>query len=355
VRIPSHESMKDISAYVAGEARKLGLRPDVDKEGNVLVSIGSGPSMVLNAHLDTVGVEGYPDAFSGEVKGEKLYGRGSTDCKSGVASMLELMRVLMETPPKKQVTFAFTVWEETGDRERDGAYMAVKKIRASHGIVLEDSVKEDGTMHAFIGGKGRFLYTIEVIGKATHSGLPESGVNSIYLASGLIENLRGLRTSSMEIPGVGKAESVFSITQIEAKEGSNVIPGRCFLTADYRALPGESEPDVRKRVEQECRKALGKSFRLSLAREAKRGFMETDQAFTRLCLDSMRKAGMKPLPGFTYGWDDAAVFQEAGIKTMTMGPGTIGQDHRSPEYCWVPGLVKGTRAVLNVIRGWDES
>jgi acetylornithine deacetylase/succinyl-diaminopimelate desuccinylase-like protein len=361
VRIPSHESMKEISEHVAGEIRKLGLKPDVDEDGNVLVFMGSGPSLVLNSHLDTVGVNGYPEAFSGEVKGDKLYGRGSTDDKSGVAAMLELMKVLKKDPTRKKVTFAFTVWEEGGGSEKDGAYKVVKDIKPSHdakpthALVLESSAGEDGRMAIEVGCKGRFVYKVDVLGEATHSGSRSgSDKNAIYLASELISRLKGFGTISQDIPVCGKVQSYLSVTQIHAMEGNNIIPGRCTLTVDYRALPGEDEKEVRARLESTCKDVLGSSFRVSHLLPPKDGYLQTDPDFIGICKKGIEETGLKPYTKLSSGWMDAAVFNDAGIITLNAGPGTRGQAHKTPEHCWIPGLVKGTEAILNVIRGWDS-
>jgi acetylornithine deacetylase/succinyl-diaminopimelate desuccinylase-like protein len=352
VRIPSHESMEEISSYVAGEISKLGLKPDVDKDGNVLVSIGSGQGLLLNAHLDTVGVNGYKDSFSGEVRDERLYGRGSSDDKSGVAAMLEILRVLKEDPPKKQVIFAFTVWEEGGRAGKDGAYKVAKKVNASHALVMESSVREDGSMPVDIGCKGRYLYTLEVLGKASHSGRPHRGRNAIYLATELIDKLRAMNTPKKDYPGIGEFSSYITVTQIEANEGTNIIPGRCTLTIDYRALPGEGEASVRKSIEKLCSEVLGKGYMLTSVK-AKEGFMQTDPDYTGILKRCTESAGLRFSVNLSSGWFDGAVFNESGMKTLNAGPGTRGQAHQNPEYCWIPGLVKGTQAILNVIRGWD--
>lgn len=355
VRIPSHESMEGISGYVAGEIRKLGLKPEVDRDGNVLSSIGSGPGLLLNAHMDTVGVKDYPDAFSGKVSGGKLYGRGSTDDKSGVAAMLELMRVLKKDPPRKRVVFAFTVWEEGGgvDKE-DGANTIVRKVKATHGIVLEGAVKEPDRMYATVGCKGRFLYTIDVLGKPAHSGSPGKGINSIYLAAKLIDKLKEFGSTSMHIEGIGEVSSVLSVTQIDAREGNNIIPGRCMLTVDYRALPGENEPEIRRCIESICRQVLGKGFTLTKIGH-REGYLSSDKAYTNMFRRAMEKEGLKFKSNISSGWLDGQVFDNHGIPTYSAGPGTMGQFHKTPEYCWIPGLVKGTRAILNVIREWDKA
>jgi acetylornithine deacetylase/succinyl-diaminopimelate desuccinylase-like protein len=353
VRIPSHESCDGISRYVAGEVRRLGIKPSVDRDGNIIARIGRGPTLLLNAHMDTVGVNGYRDAFSGKVRGNKLYGRGSTDDKSGVAAMLEALRLLSRSPPRKQVIFAFTVGEENGDENTDGAFKVAGRVRATHALVLESAIKTGGRMSISTGCKGRFVYTVDVLGESSHSGRPMKGRNAIYLASKLIERLRDFRATSMKIPGYGSIRSYLSVTQIEAGEGSNIIPGRCTLTVDYRALPGEREPEVRARVRRVCKSVLGSSYRISLMKQPKDGYMESDRQFLMLGRRAVREAGMKPVTGFSFGWMDAMVFKKSGMVTLNMGPGTIGQAHRNPEYCRIPGLVRGTQAVMNMIEGWD--
>ncbi len=352
VRIPSHKSMEKISDYVASEIRKAGLEPEADDEGNVLASVGSGEGFLLNAHLDTVGVEGYPDAFSGEVRDEKLYGRGSTDCKAGVAAMLEILRVLARSPPRKRVVFAFTVWEEGHGPGKDGAYALAPKIKASHGLVLEDAVKEDGSMGVTIGCKGRSGFSVEVKGKAGHSSQPRDADNPIYSAARLCQEIESIEPQSVEVQGYGELESAISVTEIHAQEGGNVIPSTCSLTVDNRTLPGKIPEQARKEMERLCSKALGKRF--SLKAKGKEGFLQHDPAFIRLCRSAVKEACLKPFTHFSPGWNDAAVFNSHGIKTLKMGPGTIGQDHRNPEYCWLPGFVKGTQAILNVIKAWDR-
>lgn len=350
VRIPSHESCDEISKYVASEIRKLGINPVVDKDGNIIARIGKGPAFLLNAHLDTVGIEGYNDPYSGKVKGNKLFGRGSTDCKSGVAAMLEIMSVLKRNSPRRQVIFTFTVWEERG--EKDGAYKVVKKIKPTHGLVLEDAIYENGKMGVFIGCKGRFQYDIDVLGKAGHSGSPNEALNSIYLASKLVGKIRNLNPSTLKIPGYGKVQSSISITEIEAKEGKNVIPGKCSLTIDYRSLPKEKEVVIRRKIHLICKNLFGKSFKLFF--KGKQGYLKIDNNLISLCKSGVKEAGLNPVTGFSPGWNDATVFNNNGIIAFKMGPGTIGQDHKNPEYCWIPGLVKGTQAILNVIRRWND-
>lgn len=354
VRIPSHESCREISRHIAGEIRKLGIEPDVDKDGNIIARTGSGQGLLLNAHTDTVGVKDYSDAFSGKVSGSRLYGRGSTDDKSGVAAMLEIMRALQKNPPRKQIISAFTVGEEDGDENTDGAYSVAKRVKATHAITLEPSVPENSReIGITIGCKGRFVYNIDVLGRAAHSGRPWMGRNSIYLASKLIEKLMNFKTAPMKITGYGKISPYLSVTQIDANEGSNVIPAKCSLTVDYRALPGDKESEIRRKIQQICRIMPGGSCRVSLMKSPKEGYTETDPEFLRLSMGGISEAGMKPFTDFSHGWIDGMVFKKSGLATLNTGPGTTGQAHRNPEHCWIPGLVKGTRAVLSIIRRWD--
>jgi acetylornithine deacetylase/succinyl-diaminopimelate desuccinylase-like protein len=355
VRIPSHENCSGMSKYVTAEIMKIGMEPEVDGDGNIIARIGSGPAFLLNAHMDTVGVKGYDDAFSGEVRDGKLYGRGSTDDKSGVAAMLELMKALKDKPAKKQVVFAFTVGEEGGNEETDGAYKVVKKVNATHGIVLESSVNEQNNgLDIGLGCKGRFIYEIDVLGKPGHSSSPHLAKNSIYLALKLIEKLKEFETSSMNVVGDKTESSTAAVTQIEAKEGGNIIPGKCTITFDYRALPHEKEPGIRSRIEAVCRETLGDSFKLRSA-HSKESYLDMDDRFIKMSMDAAKEAGFTPFVSFSSGWIDGQVFSKSGIKTFKIGPGTEHQAHKTPEYCWVPGMVKATETVLGIIRKWDGS
>jgi acetylornithine deacetylase/succinyl-diaminopimelate desuccinylase-like protein len=352
VRIPSHESCDEISKFVATEIRKLGIKPEVDKDGNIIARIGAGPALLLNAHMDTVGVENYPNAFSGRVVDNKIYGRGSTDDKSGVAAKLELMKILKQNPPNKQIIFAFTVGEEGGNKLTDGAYKVIKRVKASHALTLESSMLEDGNLGIVTGCKGRFVYNIDVIGKASHSGRPWMGKNAITLASKLVEKLNNFKTISMKIPENGEASSYLNVTQIEAKEGNNIIPGKCSLTVDYRCLPGEKEKEIKKKIQKVCESALGKSFKISLI-SIRGGYLEKRPQLTEIAKQAASESGFKPFIKISDGWGDVQAFNEAGMISINVGPGTSGQAHKNPEYCWIPGLVKGTQAILNILRRWD--
>ncbi len=353
VRIPSHDDCSEISKYVEARVRELGFKPEVDEDGNIVVKVGHGRAFLLNAHMDTVGVKDYPEAYSAGIKDNRVYGRGSSDDKSGVATMLEVMHALNEKPAKNQVIFAFTVWEESMSGRTDGASKIAKRVKASHGLVLESTAHENNDIEIHIGCKGRFQYTISIFGKAAHSGSPENGVNSIYLASKLIEKLKNLETKSLKITNEITKESKFSITQIDAMEGVNIIPAKCNLTADYRALPGEEPDKILERIKKVCKEVVGDGFdaRIDSTREA---YVEHDAGFLGVCEDSINATGFKPKVGFTSGWVDAQYFSKEGIKMFNIGPGTSGQAHHNPEYCWIPGLVKGTEAILNIIRKWDD-
>jgi acetylornithine deacetylase/succinyl-diaminopimelate desuccinylase-like protein len=98
---------------------------------------------------------------------------------------------------------------------------------------------------------------------------------------------------------------------------------------------------------------LGNSYRISLMDSIREGYIQTDPGFIGICRGAATETGMKPFIEFSNGWGDVQVFDIAGIITLNLGPGTIGQAHRTPEYCSIPGLVNGTQAVLNAIRRWD--
>jgi acetylornithine deacetylase/succinyl-diaminopimelate desuccinylase-like protein len=353
VRIPSIESCDEISAWVKKDLEADGFQVCSDKDGNLIVEIGKGPGFLLNSHMDTVPAENWDsDPFSGVVKNNKLYGRGASDDKSGVAAMMEILKLLKE--PNKRLVFAFTVAEEATNSQKDGAYSILPKLEnIERGIVLEPRFREDNSINIGLGGRGRYECQVDVLGRAGHSGYPELADNAIYRAYNLINAIRKMNYPEMRINNVGVIKSCCTVTQISAIEGRNVIPGVCTLTLDYRSVPAENKEDIPQKIRNLCEKTLESSFRIKNP-ENLGGFYINDKEFLDLSIEAIKETGCKPNPMFPTGGNDGEIFfSQKGIKTFSIGPGNIDQMHKVDEYCSIDGLIKTTNAILNIIKKWD--
>jgi acetylornithine deacetylase/succinyl-diaminopimelate desuccinylase-like protein len=360
IRIPSFQDSLGVSAYVQGRLRKLDVSFHADSDGNVLAEIGKGPGFLLNAHMDTVAPgDGWMfDPFAGVERGGKIYGRGASDCKAGIAAMLEIARVLKEEPLQKRVVLAFTAYEEGYPLEKNGVHRVLPRLKGiDKGLILEASV--DGRkLGIIIGCRGDMRYALEIKGERGHSSTTPPAKNPIYGIPSVIAAIRRLPVKSTKIGMIGKTvKDGIMVTEVQAKEGGNVVPGKCMVTIDRRSLPGEEPGAFFPKVKDAVAKALGKSRKFSITEAALsgKGYVFPDREFLKLCSVAARDSGMVPKPGFVMGRVDGSIlYNEAGIGTFMMGPGEDSEAHRIDESCSVEGLHMATSVVLRAIRAWDR-
>jgi succinyl-diaminopimelate desuccinylase len=358
VKIPSFEDSVAVSRWIRNELEGFGYDVWSDRDGNLIAEIGNGPGFILNAHLDTVAPgDGWKhDPFGGEIDNGRVYGRGASDCKAGVASMVEIARILKagENELKKRVVFTFTAFEEGYPIEQNGIYRILPKLKSiGSGLVLEPTV-HGNTMDVVIGCRGSMHYNLRIMGKRGHSAYPWLSDNPIYKFPALLEQIKKFPKKSMKIGMLGREiEDLITVTELCAKEGRNIIPAKCEVTIDRRSLPGESPEESREKLESLCRESLGNDFRL-VQESGIQGYCFEDVRFLRMCREAIESAGYVPRTDFLMARIDSAIlYNLAGIGTFMLGPGSIGQAHRTDEHCEVGGLSGATKAVLGVIKRWD--
>ena len=360
VQIPSWEQCDTIARHVIAELKRAGIAsPRRDKAGNVIATLGSGsPGLLLNAHLDTVPPGDYAgDPFSGKVVGGRLLGRGASDDKAGLAAMLEIIRLLKGRRLGRRVTFAFTVWEESTSRGANGAVQVAKDCQAARAIVLESSMSPSGrSMGVNIGCKGIMNLHITVKGKAYHSATPHKGRNALYRAAGVIDAFRKAfdpatmprrtyRVWNRDVEMVTLA----TLTEIEARQGINVIPGACELAANCRLLPDGDADEILRRMKR-LAADLPRGWISWRANRTIPGHICRDEGLIAACRDAIRDTGLRPRSDIMTGRTDTTIFQhQGGIQSVVMGPGTVGTAHTRNEFVAVDHLVTGTRAVLRAV------
>ncbi len=356
ISIESYEDSQKISRWLRGKLRRLGIEASFDEDGNIVASIGEGPGFMLNAHMDTVGPgRGWKRGpFTGEVKDGRVYGRGASDCKAGIASMLEIARILKKKGVRKRVVFTLTAFEEGYTLEKNGIYKILMKLAGiEKGIILEPSSRK-GKIGIAVGCRGSARYRIEIHGKRGHSAYTPPGNNPIYRFPALLERVRKVRGRSMKIGLIRKRVGErLTVTQIFAREGANVIAGKCDVTIDRRSLPDEKPSEFFGRMKAICDESLKKGYTLT-QESGFQGYLFVDRKFLEACKQSAREAGLEPLPYFELARIDASVlYNFSGIGTYMMGPGHMEQAHKRDEYCEVESLVKATEAVLRAVEKWD--
>lgn len=202
---------------------------------------GRAAPLVFSGHIDIVpfgDAKWTHDPLSAHIDGDRLYGRGSTDMKGGVAAMIvALEQSLQEKTLSRDIILAISGGEETGC---DGA-----KHMISHcgdwgnveGLIIAEPTENVVTL----GHKGALWLAIDVKGKAAHGAFPERGINAITRAAKLIERLNGLDLSGRE-HGRPLGFPSLNIGMINGGSSINSVPDHARLTVDIRTVDPKMTP-----------------------------------------------------------------------------------------------------------------
>jgi putative selenium metabolism hydrolase len=213
----------------------------VDRVGNLVAHIGSGRGkrLLYDSHMDTVGVGARSswthDPYQGKVEDGYVYGRGASDLKGAIASMIYGVKALLDTGVQLagDLYLACTVQEE--DCEGLAQELLCQELRPD-AVVLGEATD----LQIYRGQRGRIEFKVTTIGRSTHGSAPERGINAIYLMNPVISGIERMNPKLKSDPLLGKG--TIAVTHIESMEGSfNVIPDTCTVIVDRRLTLGEDE------------------------------------------------------------------------------------------------------------------
>jgi acetylornithine deacetylase len=327
--VPGGAGEAAIARFVARWLEQAGLAVEIDEPVPGRPSVvaiargtGGGHSLMLNAHMDTVGIAGMEHPHDPVVQGSRLYGRGAFDMKGGLAAIM-----FAAAAAKNQQLRGDVILTAVSDEEYAsiGTASIVKRWHADAAIVTEPTGLEICIAH-----KGFIWLEIETRGIAAHGSLPDLGVDAIVkmgkVLVGLEELDRSLRSApSHRLLGSGSLHA----SLISGGQELSSYPERCILSVERRTVPGETARDV----ESQVRKILdhvaasdatfNAALRTTLLREA----FEVSQ--DEPIVQAVRRhaaaiAGQEPgIIGAT-AWMDSAILSAAGIPTVIFGPGGEG-------------------------------
>lgn len=225
----------------------------------------SFPTILINGHLDTVEVcKGWTkEPFSPVVDGDRLYGLGSADMKSGVAIGMHLFRELAKLG-HVNVIFAGSVDEE--GNSAGGFALLDRGIKADLCIIPEPSGGK-----IMMGCRGRVVFEVDVRGASAHGSRPGDGVNAISEASKLVGKLDSM--SLIEHEKLGKG----SFCTLEFTGGTRTlsVPDSCWLKIDRHYVTGETRESMMEQVRNAARDLNSKaSFDISYWKERPTPFLE---------------------------------------------------------------------------------
>jgi len=326
--IPGAAGEAEIAGYVADWLGRAGLDVEVVEatEGRPSVigvarGAGGGRTLLLNAHLDTVGVEAMEAPFDARLEDGRLYGRGAYDMKGALAAAMHAVADARRLELAGDVIVTAVADEELASI---GTEEMLGHVGADAAIVCEPTELQVAVAHRGFAG-----FEIETHGVAAHGSRPDLGVDAIakmgHVLVALEELDRRLQAGTRH-PLVGSASLHASL--IEGGQEFSSYPARCLLTGERRTLPNEPATAV----EAELRAAAADAeVRILVGREA----FEVDQGH-ELVQTVALAAGTTGVVGLPF-WTDAALIAAAGIPTLLFGPTGAGA-HAAVEWVDVSSL-----------------
>jgi acetylornithine deacetylase len=331
------------------------LMESVPGRPNVVARIGprNAPALMLNGHLDVVGVEGMiHNPFSAQVRGDRIYGRGSADMKGGVAAMCAAAAKGAQADSSRQILVTAVVdeeYESLGMRA-----LLADGIRADAAIITEPTRLAICPAH-----RGFVWMDIVVTGRAAHGSRYDIGVDAITHAGLLLaqlEKLERTRESGPRHQLLGRGS--LHASKIQGGVGMSTYPELCNLAIERRTLPGEST----EKALGEIRDAFAR-VRSEHPQFAARVTLNTAQLPSDVPIDSpivkklrgaLEREGVPVKIEGLSAWTDAAPLNEAGIPTICFGPGDIALAHAAEEFVPIEEIDVATRVLTRVVREWCE-
>jgi succinyl-diaminopimelate desuccinylase len=304
-----------------------------------------GRTLIFNGHLDVVPAGDpshwkYPP-FQGKLAKGRIYGRGASDMKSGIASFLHALSMIDRSkihPHQGAVILHLVSDEESHGHQGMGFLTHRGGIRGDAALVGEPT-----DLQPVIAHKGALWLRISTLGKSAHSARPHLGVNAIERMAKLVDRLNSIPLEK-EHPLLGKP--TLSIGSIRGGTKINIVPDRCDIEVDRRMLPGEKKEEVLKEM-KEILNSLQLQDPLFQYRMEEIAFAEPSEVnpgeeIVRMGVESIQEVvGEKPLLRAFSGFTDSRFYiNQCHIPTLIFGPGETNQVHTTDESVEVEALVQ---------------
>ena len=322
---------------------------------NVVARLGPAdtPALMLNGHLDVVGVDGMThEPFAAEVRGNRIYGRGSADMKGGLAAICAAALEGVGSGAKRQILVTAVVDEEYES-------LGMRALLAS-GVTADAAIITEPTKLAICPAhRGFAWFDVSLRGRAAHGSRYDIGVDAITHAGLLLaelEQLERTRDSGARHPLLGRGS--LHASKIHGGVGMSTYPEACDLAIERRTLPGESTEKAMAEIVDACArvKARHANFdaKVTLTTAQLPSEVPPDAPIVRRLRRALERENVPVrIEGFS-AWTDAALLNEARIPAICFGPGDISMAHAAEEFVPVEEVGLATRVLARVVREWCE-
>jgi succinyl-diaminopimelate desuccinylase len=305
--------------------------------------------LCFTGHIDTVllGATAWNyDPLAGEISGDKIYGRGSTDMKSGVAAMIAAATQLAQLQtPQAGLMLILTAGEETCCQ---GAY---------HLASLDDALGEAGAIvvgeptanYPWIGHKGAVRFEIRTKGITAHASMPEQGVNAVYKAAQAILKLQNFDFQIDSHSILGKP--TLNVSTISGGININSVPDRCAIGIDIRTIPGQNHSEIYQKLQT----FLGDEVEIELLNEAQSIATDEKNEWIQSVFEIVEPY-LKTRPiakGATFFTDASVLTPAFGYPpTVVLGPGEPEMAHKTNEFCHISKIEESMEIYIKIAEKW---
>lgn len=312
------------------------------------------PALGFTGHVDVVPLGAVPwnhDPFGAEIVDGRIYGRGTSDMKSGVAAFVVVAIALAERIRSGPgVTLIITAGEETGC---EGAFHLVQQpdAQAILGKVGALVVAEPTANQPLVGHKGVLWLEASAAGVTAHGSMPERGDNAIYKIARAVSSLEAFEFEDGPHPLMGKP--TLNVGTVRGGLNINSVPDAAEMTIDIRTVAGQDHGHLYNCL---CGQ-LGKHLQLKTLLDVASVYTSPEEPWTRQVFEVCQKHFDTPLQPKTvsYFTDAAALLGPLGNPpTVIVGPGEPQMAHQTNEYCEVARIEEAVAIYRELIEAWCE-
>lgn len=306
--------------------------------------------LLLEAHMDTVDVEGMVAPFTPRLEGGRLHGRGACDTKASLAAMVTAFR---RVAAARRAALRRDLWLLASADEEFGQ-TGIRRLVASGLLPAAAVVGEPTSLAVVTAHKGQIYVRLAARGRAAHTSVPEQGQNAIYAMAEVVRVLeRRAAAGDLGRPHSLCGPPLLSVSVISGGVSEHIVPDHCQIAVDLRSVPGQTTTAVLQQISDWLDEELPPALRSRISLEPPHHDappMETPvahplvQGLARVAEKVLGRAEVGGVPFNT----DGGVLAEAGVPVVVFGPGDIAQAHSPGEFVEVSQAV----AAAEILEGF---
>lgn len=347
---------RDCARHAGAMLEDWGFKVDYheyeDTRTSVIARAGGNdkkPPLCLTGHLDVVPLgtrKWQRSPFEGETDGDKLFGRGTSDMKAGVAGIMMAARAfgkqLAGTPG---IVLVLTAGEENGCIG-SGHLAKLPDLMGKAGAIV---VAEPTSNYPLVGHKGSLKFHASFRGVSAHGSMPQLGVNAIYKAANAIAKLEAFDFGATPHPIMGSP--TLNVGTFEGGSGVNLVPDLACIGVDIRTVPGVDHAKLIERLQA----LLGGDAEMDVFSNLDAVWTAPEAAWMQRVFELTApitgdKMEARTAPYMTDGANLLKIYK--GAPTVILGPGEAAMAHQTDEYCNMERIRQSVAIYEALIRDW---